>query len=895
MASRTGTADIHSRSRGVQTRLPAVVFVLAFIFTCSSPLYAFGTGAVSGVVTDTHGDPVVGAAVMVVGTAFGAMTNSRGEYYIPQLSAGEYSLTARMVGMASATINGVTVVSDQTTKIDIEMRVEAAGATIITVTGQRNLILESIPSTIHVVDRSEIETMPVFGIVDVLQRQAGVSAQGGEIHFRGGRSGEVAFLLEGASVRSPVTNAYMASVPLSAIGEASTITGGFGAEYGNALSGVVKMVVREGGSSYQGDVRLGAGALTAFGYENEERNYMSPSENDNYRSDCLDGEASLGGPEPLTTHVLPALGIRIPGEMRFFAALERSRSGFDLEDSRGNWDNNWQHNLSGCLNLTYRPNTPTGISCLGRYSYRQSGWDEWAWSRFDQPAYIAGVPYLGGNPDFALPIRFDETWGITAKLTRLLGESNLLELMADRSEFCQWHRVRDEGGGYVGEGLTPAAWFGEYLPGRAADSLGFYHQGIHSSVWLDSRSSVWSGSASVTSQFGPVLKLKAGLEGNRYDIYDFAVFADSPGETWVNIWKAQPYSGATYVQATADFSGGMVLNTGLRMDAFNPNTQIVTPGESGSSKVPVKVQVSPRFGMTHPISERDVFFATYGRYFQMPNMNQMFSGTSYNLSGDYSIVGNPDLDAVRTISYEAGVRHRVDNLSTLSLAAFYKQITGLVQTNPTSGEGMEHFFVYENDDSYATVQGAEVSLMRLPGDLLSGSLSYTYSIAEGRFSSATEQYRYTSEGYGTVPLDDNYLDWDQRHRIQAHVSLSLDRGEGPEWAGLRPLEGSAMSLSLACGSGYPFSPENGDSIPSINTMRYPWTTQTDLTVSRQFWAGPAQLEAKLSVFNLFNRSNVVRIFDPSLYMATGDPGGSMSNPAAYSTARHFFLSLGLRW
>jgi len=276
-------------------------------------------------------------------------------------------------------------------------------------------------------------------------------------------------------------------------------------------------------------------------------------------------------------------------------------------------------------------------------------------------------------------------------------------------------------------------------------------------------------------------------------------------------------------------------------------------------------------------------------------MNQMFSGTSYNLSGDYSIVGNPDLDAVRTISYEAGVRHRVDDLSTLALAAFYKQITGLVQTNPASGEGMEHFFVYENDDSYATVQGAEVSLMRLPGRFWSGSLSYTFSVAEGRFSSATEQYRYTSEGYGTVPLDDNYLDWDQRHRVQAHVSLSLDRGEGPEWAGVRPLEGSAMSLSLACGSGYPFSPASGDSIPSINTMRYPWTIQTDLTVSRLFWTGPAELEAKLTVFNLFDRSNVVRIFDPSLYMATGDPGGSMSNPSAYSTARHFFLSLGVRW
>ncbi len=99
----------------------------------------------------------------------------------------------------------------------------------------------------------------------------------------------------------------------------------------------------------------------------------------------------------------------------------------------------------------------------------------------------------------------------------------------------------------------------------------------------------------------------------------------------------------------------------------------------------------------------------------MPSFDKMFSGTNYNLGGDYTIVGNPDLEAVRTLAYEAGIRHRIGEISTLSFSAFYKEITGLVQTSPVASQGSGTFFMYENDESFATVQGAELSLLRLPG------------------------------------------------------------------------------------------------------------------------------------------------------------------------------------
>ncbi|PIE53384.1 hypothetical protein CSA37_01630 [Candidatus Fermentibacteria bacterium] len=740
---------------------------------------AFGseTGAVTGTVSDTDGNPVTGASVLIVGTDCGSMTDRSGHYFIPRLSPGEYTLTARMVGMAPVTVNGVVIVSDRNSTIHIVMEPEAAGTTTITVTGQRNLVLESVPSTIHVVDRKQISTMPVSGLIDVIESQAGVSVHGGEIHIRGGRSGEVEFLLDGTSMRSPVTNSYAASIPVSAIAEASTITGGFEAEYGNALSGVVKMVAREGGDSYQGDVTGFFGDNTAFGTESEDRDVTSALENDNFRSDCVQGTATLGGPEPLTSSLLPSLGIELPGSYHFFSAAEFSRSGYDLRDSRGNWENNWQTSISGLVNLTCQPGSNTGASILARYSYCQSGWDQWAWSQLDQPVYIEGTPYLGSNSDYALPVRFNESWAVTGEVSRLTGRNTVIEASISYSEFSQWNRIRNGTGGYIGEDLTPSAWYAEHFPKRISDSLGFFHSGLHSSLWLDSRSSVISGSLETTTQLNSVFKLKSGITATVYDVYDFSVTANPPSQTWVNIWKADPGAGSAFVQSTANFSGAMILTTGIRADVFNPRTSMTVPDNPVPQRIPAKYQISPRFGINHPISERDVFFATYGRYFQMPSFDKMFSGTNYNLSGDFTIVGNPDLEAVKTIAYEAGIRHRTGALSTLSFSAFYKEITGLVQTSPVASEGS--FFMYQNDESYATVQGAELSFLQLPGELFSGSISYTYSIAEGRYSSAVDQFNYLSSGYQVIPMDDNYLDWDQRHKVSADIQARFEEGEGP--------------------------------------------------------------------------------------------------------------------
>ncbi len=74
-------------------------------------------GSISGHVCDTSGNPLVGATVMVVGTAFGAMTTADGGYLIENLEPGIYTLMARMVGMGERTVS-IQVFDNQVTEYD---------------------------------------------------------------------------------------------------------------------------------------------------------------------------------------------------------------------------------------------------------------------------------------------------------------------------------------------------------------------------------------------------------------------------------------------------------------------------------------------------------------------------------------------------------------------------------------------------------------------------------------------------------------------------------------------------------------------------------------------------------------------------------------------------------
>ena len=91
----------------------------------------------------------------------------------------------------------------------------------------------------------------VANINQILALQAGIiQGADGQIHIRGGRSNEIGYTVNGVSIVNPYDNSRSVDVAKNAIKELSVISGTFNAEYGNALSGIVNTVTKEGGKDF---------------------------------------------------------------------------------------------------------------------------------------------------------------------------------------------------------------------------------------------------------------------------------------------------------------------------------------------------------------------------------------------------------------------------------------------------------------------------------------------------------------------------------------------------------------------------------------------------------------------------------------------------------------------
>ena len=150
-------------------------------------------------------------------------------------------------------ITNVRVSSDFTTRIDAQLLTEAINLGTIVIEAERPLIRKDLTSSQTSIDESQIKTLPVENISQILALQAGITkGSGGELHIRGGRSTEIAYNVNGVSAINPYDFGRTVQISTNAVQELSVVSGTFNAEYGNALSGIVNTITKEGGSKYKG-------------------------------------------------------------------------------------------------------------------------------------------------------------------------------------------------------------------------------------------------------------------------------------------------------------------------------------------------------------------------------------------------------------------------------------------------------------------------------------------------------------------------------------------------------------------------------------------------------------------------------------------------------------------
>ncbi len=225
-------------------------------------LYAGNTGKIAGRVIDKDTkEPIPFANVIVEGTQLGAATNLNGEFVILNVPPGVYTVTASVVGYQKQSIRDVRVNVDFTTRLEFQLTQGSIDLPPVVVQGERNpLIRQDLTNPVASITSDKIDELPVDQIADVIKLQAGVVVgNDGDIHIRGGYGNEIAYTLNGITLNDPYGNRRAVGLATNAVQEVSVSSGTFSAEYGNALSGVVNYVTKEGPSKYTGSIRAYSG------------------------------------------------------------------------------------------------------------------------------------------------------------------------------------------------------------------------------------------------------------------------------------------------------------------------------------------------------------------------------------------------------------------------------------------------------------------------------------------------------------------------------------------------------------------------------------------------------------------------------------------------------------
>ena len=213
------------------------------------------SGKIRGRVVDsTSKDPLAGANVLVlpVESGRGTMTNQNGEFVLPNLMTGKYNVKVSYMGYASTTIQDIDVSPGGTSEILFSLTVEA-------IEGQEvNVVAESMENTIDIktvvtqvkYSGEQLYKMPVSNFTDVIANAGGVvkteAGRSRGIHMRGGRSGEVAFYVDGILTNDPVDRSQGVQIDKEAIDVLTISKGGFSAEFGEAMSGIVTVITKSG-------------------------------------------------------------------------------------------------------------------------------------------------------------------------------------------------------------------------------------------------------------------------------------------------------------------------------------------------------------------------------------------------------------------------------------------------------------------------------------------------------------------------------------------------------------------------------------------------------------------------------------------------------------------------
>jgi len=212
-------------------------------------------GIISGRVTDEQGQPLPNAAIIIMGTQWGASSDSAGVFRITNLAPGVYRLKCMSMGYEGVIKEGVSVRDDYVTTVTIQLIEKALEMDEVIVTPGDFSIAQQQTAKRQVIDKEKIIDVPATlnDICRVLQIMPGIAFSddySAHFHVRGGKQNENLILLDGMEIFDPYHLKHIGGavgvMNMDLIENVSVLTGGFPARYGDKLSSVVAVQNRAG-------------------------------------------------------------------------------------------------------------------------------------------------------------------------------------------------------------------------------------------------------------------------------------------------------------------------------------------------------------------------------------------------------------------------------------------------------------------------------------------------------------------------------------------------------------------------------------------------------------------------------------------------------------------------
>ncbi|HKQ57740.1 MAG TPA: TonB-dependent receptor [Candidatus Eisenbacteria bacterium] len=805
------------------------------------------TGRVVGRVTGEGRAPIASANVIVLGLGRGASTDEDGRYVLDALPVGIVKIQVQRMGYPRQ-VKTVAIDAGATVTADFAFG-EARPVKELPeyeVRGDRNKIDLKGSDTKFRMTGKEISALPVEGgYMGAVALKAGVVAVGQELHVRGGRGDEIKVQHEGVDVTDPLSG-RAPSIATLAISGTDLRTGGFDAEFGAALSGVISVSTKEGTDKFGGEVRW------------DTDRYGDPTKTFNNYDRFTFG---VGGPTPIP-------------RLTYYATYEGTFTDTYLKAGR----TPSRHTLLDFLQFGFRQNN--AINTNFKLAYRAKSSHKFTLETVNNHSIVS--PYyhtwsrkgyvqvmtdtLGGDPpriqrrygtwsDTQVDSTYvyqnmadhflttdDRYQGFTGVWTNQLSEKSVWTTRLAAIRYRTLTSVQGKEP-WQYEIRNPDFWAGNTSPG-SENNLFFATHGDFP-FYLRRDTGTLAFKTDFATRRVKSHTFKTGIEVRYNRVENLSLTQPNtennglPGAQRSSFLNFNP-EGAAYLQDRWEYEG-LVLNAGLRYDVFTPGDQVAISDLPSGRRY--KRQVSPRLGIAYPISDRDVLSFHYGRTYQTPSRNFVFENRGQGSA--VNVQGNPDLEPETNVAYQAGVQHLFSQDLTGQFSVFFRDIYGLISVRQKANDP-DQTRTFVNED-YASARGFEASLVKSFSHKFSAEVNYTFSIATGVASDPAQAQQFFNGGRLYLPISERALDWDQRNTLSLQ-GVMRDPGR---WG---------MRMLWTYGSGFPFTPGyRNDRRPDPrleNSRRLPSNSSLTVNADKYYKVWGQNVQVFVDARNILDARNI---------------------------------------